>query len=490
MARLRVAIVHYHLRVGGVARVIQHAASVLADAGIKAVVLAGEPPPEPLPVECRIVPGLQYDQPGSDASAITLVAALCEAARAALGGAPDVWHFHNHSLGKSLALPSAVSRLAENGCRLLLQIHDFPEDGRPAAYRRLLGELGHGRAAALSDTLYPVGAHVHYAVLNGRDFSFMEEASTARRRLHFLPNCVEVHASVATEPNRRDPDGGGLVVYPTRGIRRKNLGEFLLWAAASGGNDRFVTTLAPKNPRARPVYDAWVRLAHSLGLPVEFGVAAKCNQSFVDILHSAKAIMSTSVAEGFGLAFLEPWLLGRPLLGRDLPAITGDFTAAGLDLGHLYERLDVPVEWVGREKLLQRIQTAQSRYHHDYGQGVPADAAARAFNELVRNDRVDFGRIDEPLQEGVIRRVFESRAARNELQPGSPFSLEASSSALIERNRQAVLREFNLSKYGERLLAIYRRIMESPADSSCRVSSEALLQRFLLPEQFSLLRTT
>ena len=39
----------------------------------------------------------------------------------------------------------------------------------------------------------------------------------------------------------------------------------------------------------------------------------------------AKAIVSTSVAEGFGLGFLEPWIFGKGLCGRDIPEITSDF---------------------------------------------------------------------------------------------------------------------------------------------------------------------
>ena len=40
---------------------------------------------------------------------------------------------------------------------------------------------------------------------------------------------------------------------------------------------------------------------------------------------SAHRLVTTSVAEGFGLAFLEPWLFGKGLLGRNLPEITVDF---------------------------------------------------------------------------------------------------------------------------------------------------------------------
>ena len=57
------------------------------------------------------------------------------------------------------------------------------------------------------------------------------------------------------------------------------------------------------------------------------------------IEHSA-AIVSTSVAEGFGLGFLEPWTFDKGLCGRNIPEITNDFSDLGIELDHLYERVE------------------------------------------------------------------------------------------------------------------------------------------------------
>ena len=40
--------------------------------------------------------------------------------------------------------------------------------------------------------------------------------------------------------------------------------------------------------------------------------------SFPDMVASAQAIVSTSVAEGFGLGFLEPWVFGKKPLWKKL----------------------------------------------------------------------------------------------------------------------------------------------------------------------------
>ena len=486
---LRVAIIHYHLRTGGVTRIIQHAASALAQEGIETIVLAGEPAVVAVAGAKGVaaVAGLGYNESGG--SPRRLVEKLEAAARRLLGAPPDLWHFHNHSLGKNPSVPLAVQHLAERGDRLLLQIHDFAEDGRPENYRLLLDQLGGGDIGKLGTCLYPQCGNVHYAALNNRDLRFMASAGVSRNRLHFLPNavCLEPTArSMAKEGAARQ---NRLFLYPTRAIRRKNLGEFLFWAAASGGCDRFAVTLAPKNPRARPIYERWVHFAQSLCLPVEFNIAAKRKESFAELLQLADAIATTSMAEGFGMSFLEPWLAGRPLVGRNLPEITGDFEAAGLDLSTLYARLDVPLEWIGKETLRKRIDCGLRDFFQAYGRKPVSNAAECAFASFVESEMVDFGRLDEPLQEQIVQRIWETAGDRKRTQP-SFLQRHGEAKSVIEQNRQAVTSEFGLERYGKRLFGIYERVVNSDTSPCDDLSAEKLLGDFLAPERFSLLRAS
>ncbi len=134
MPRLHIALVHYHARRGGVTTVMGHAARVLSDASHRVVVLVGEPPSDDPPpgTIVSIVHGLGYYRGGRPVRADALVERMERAAAAGLGRRPDLWHVHNHALGKNPALTEALSLLALRGHRLLLQIHDFAEDGRPA----------------------------------------------------------------------------------------------------------------------------------------------------------------------------------------------------------------------------------------------------------------------------------------------------------------------------------------------------------------------
>lgn len=484
---MRIAIVHYHLRRGGVTRVIENAVASLGER-VASVAVSGPNGPsfERQRFPCPVVelPALAYETGALSCSPDDLAAQLRETAAHALGGAPDVWHIHNHSLGKNAALTAAVHQLALRGERLLLQIHDFAEDGRPANYRYLCERLSEPGAETFAECLYPDAAHVHYAALNGRDLSVLAKAGAPPHRLHALAN------PVALSENDVDVIAGEerFFLYPTRAIRRKNLGELLLWAAASNPGDRFGVTLAPDNPAAKPVYERWTQFAQQLNLPVEFEVGRKSPLPFPALMRSAHALLTTSVAEGFGLAFLEPWLAGRPLLGRDLPDITADFAEEGVDLGGLYQRLQVPLEWLDeaafRRALNQGLQTAWN----DYGRVPTSSDQQQTFSACVENGRVEFGRLPEAMQETVIERIAKSEQAKSEI---SPALLDGSiaNPRIIQENRRRIHNVYNVEKYGGRLMGVYQSVASEDATPLSSLNAEVLLNAFLSPQRFCLLRT-
>ena len=129
---MKVAIVHYHLRRGGVSQVIQSAQNALRNSGTEVLIISGEAPGDGLNIDNLVViPGLKYRKEAFQSITENLKQALKDAAQNHFGSQPDVWHFHNHSLGKNVLTPLLVTSLAEDKARLLLQLHDFPEDGRP-----------------------------------------------------------------------------------------------------------------------------------------------------------------------------------------------------------------------------------------------------------------------------------------------------------------------------------------------------------------------
>ncbi|MGE9296181.1 MAG: glycosyltransferase, partial [Puniceicoccales bacterium] len=257
---MRVAVVHYHLKRGGVTRVAENAFAALQGRGVEMVALSSEPYEGDSEMPVGVVPGLAYTLANEKPDPGALWFSLKKAARDALGGEPDVWHIHNHCLGKNTAVPQVVCRLAAEK-PVLLQIHDFAEDGRPSNYAAMAGQVPD------LNTLYPQAAHVHYGLLNSRDMNFLSESGFASQSLHLLPNPVavpELSEEQAVVPGFEDKR---LILYPTRAIRRKNVGELLLWSALADKDTAFATTLTPKNPTALPVHDRWKVFAQHQDLP-------------------------------------------------------------------------------------------------------------------------------------------------------------------------------------------------------------------------------
>ncbi len=488
---MRVAIVHYHLRGGGVTRVIRQAATGLAGRGVEVCILTGEPSGGVDGIPGGAVEGLSYGSEVSGRDPAEVGEDLLEAARTALGGDPDLWHVHNHALGKNPALTAIVRALASQGWPLLLQIHDFAEDGRPALYRAMREafiDTPGGPGAAL----YPQGPRVHYATINMRDAGFLRRAGVPDGRVHYLPNAAEVPAP--------DPDGAArlplgakrLVLYPVRGIRRKNLGEFLLWSALSGEDTLFALTLAPKNPAQQAVFERWTAFAAAESLPVAFNIGAEWPGGFPAALTRADLVVTTSVAEGFGLTFLEPFLAGKPLAGRKLPEITDTFEEEGLDLSSLYPRLDLPLAWIGREALRARLAEVLPRVFSAYGREASPAGIDRALDGALNGDRVEMAALEEPMQEAVIRRLCRDSSLRDELRPAALLP-SGETEAAVRANRAAVRRAFDPAACLDRLLDAYEAVLAGHAggtDPETPFDADALLDAFLAPERFRLLRAS
>ncbi len=489
-ANPRIVILHYHLRRGGVTRVIETACRELTERGAPVVVISGEAPETPFPEDAapvRVVPTLGYNErtrhgPGTVRS---LMRKITDEAVAALGGAPDVWHFHNAALGKNPAVTMLADTLARDGTAVLSQIHDFAEDQRPENWRLLVETLGNGAADKLDKHLYPAAAHARIAVLNERDRRILLNAGADPQTVALLPNPVTVPEGEESAAGFACTDFPRRWVYPTRAIRRKNLGEFVLWAATGDKNDRFATTLAPTHPRDRKSYDRWKSTAASLRLPIRFDVGLAGEEAFRQVMHAATALATTSVAEGFGLAFLEPWLRNKAAVGRRLPEITADMEATGVDLSMLYDRFEVPLQWIGRDRLQARITAGLEQTYRSYSANPPRHATEKAMAAILRDDNVDFGGLDETLQREAVLRVANSRHDAAILQPSLPTGRVAAET--IARNRCLIEENYAPAAYGKRLHELYAKLLRAREKTS-HIPATKVLRQFLQPQRFRLLR--
>lgn len=482
---MRVAIVHYHFRKGGVTRVVEAALRALEARDVHVAVLAGEPPPEGTMLSERVivVSGLGYREGFSTEAVNELETELRAAAQRALGGEPDLWHLHNTTLGKNRVWTACVAAMARTGVPLLLQLHDFAEDGRPENYRLLKTDLANARGG-LEENLYPVGPNVRYATLNSRDRFRLLESGLAENAVSVLPNPVPSFPEDPTPWDLRKLGWERMILYPSRSIRRKNLGEVLYWSAGLDPGVGIGLTLDPENPSARPIYERWRALAAEWKAPIEFELGRREGVRFEGLVAAASAIMTTSVAEGFGLAFLEPWVAGKGIVGRDLPEITCDFRERGLALGGLYPELRVPVDWVGASALRERAKTRLTEAMACYGVDWDDAEFESTMAEWTHGDSVDFGRLDEPLQERVLGRVFEDPSL---MATGRPQQLPLESTEdQIEENGRLVASAYGVEAYGDRLVGLYQSV--EAGHGTDYLSPERVLNSFLRLENMSLLR--
>lgn len=482
-----VAIVHYHLGPGGVSNVIAATSRCLTEAGVRHVILAGSGAEE-LPV--RVIPELGYmSAPPGDMDADELLERLRAAAREALGQAPSIWHFHNHSLGKNPLLPELVARLAEQNERLVLQLHDFAEDGRPANHQVI----------ADCRKLYPVSSHIHYAFLNSRDQNLFTAAGLPAEASILLPNPISPSASVGNlrdfAPNHLPP----ILLAPVRGIRRKNLGELVFLSALAPADTRFAVSRAPLNPDALAIHDAWRKFARRQQLPIGFDVVnrfspvAGAPAGFGSWISHASHFITTSVSEGFGLPLLEAAAHGKPLLGRNLPHITTDHARHGIHTGNLYDRILIPIEWVDATLLHDHLNTTLQRNFRAYRRQLTRETTDATFAALVHDGWLDFGNLPEPLQQGVIERLADPHCRKipRVAVHSETRSAEDWLAAAISNRTPTVtpdqLAPYSTSAYAESLGALYSRLADQAPSPVGFLSPSEILSTYLTPQAFHFL---
>jgi hypothetical protein len=311
--------VHYHLRPGGVTRVMLQQAAAFQRMGLHCLTISSGPF-DHLTGRHRCLPALDY----ADAQNLRwadlreLVKDLPQ---------PWIWHVHNPTLGCHPDMASVIQNMAHAGERLILHLHDFAEEDRPQNLQRL----------SAGPPWFPVGERIHYVVLTTRDRDILRNAGLAANRVTVIGN------PILPQPFPMPQSKSAQIIYPTRAITRKNMGEMLLLAALSPAGARFATTLGPGKSLHQSSYEHWQNVAQVLDLPVDWAVteSAGCSTNFGTQIRHATHLISTSMQEGFGMAFWEAIAWQRPLIGRAIPHIEEHLADHGIRHPHLYHGIFV-----------------------------------------------------------------------------------------------------------------------------------------------------
>jgi hypothetical protein len=463
---LKIAFFHYHLDPGGVTSVIQHQAAALAGT-CETLAVTSAVPARPIGADVIPVPLAAYDNKhNSGGSGEDLANALLAAIRSKWPGGCDVLHVHNPTLAKNRRLPKALEILKDKGVRLFLQIHDFAEDGRPDVYYH---------------EEYTAG--VHYGVINSRDYDLLIKAGLKKEGLHMLPNQVKPF-------DIQTPANDGYVLYPVRAIRRKNIGEALLLSLFLDKTQVAGITQPPTNPLDLEHYTRWKAFTreHNLNVELEVGVGGNYNE----LVKHAQFVFTSSLNEGFGFAFLEPWTAGKMVVGRRLAHVCRDFQRQGVDLGHLYDAFRIPLHCIDCQAVYEKWRQSLMRQARAFNHRLEPAAIRAAFDAITRGSAIDFGVLDEENQMSALLEIKHSSAGIERTRRLNPWleTCQGASSGIygdvIAHNDRIIRDRYSGENYRKRLLRIYEQVLDAPVTH--RIERGVLLNAFFDPLQYKMLK--
>ncbi len=506
---MKIFILHHHLNTGGVTQVIhsQVKSLQLLKDKVEIKLILGEKP-EKIPTGLKkkdvyVHPSLAYWDSGMSFSQVQKEKREMGQYLRSLLSESSILHVHNLTLGKNPLLVVVVNELIREGYKVLSHCHDFAEDGRPTNYKNLKRVVEGCFGIPLAEALYPQMSNCFYGVLNSRDQSLLIQSRLERSQVNLLLNPVH---SLAFEKEENEKTKASILfqlglkedkpyfLYPVRGIRRKNIGELVLLAALFKGEASWVQSQAPKNKLEQPNFKHWKLFSEKWKLPIAWGAGEKVE--FKELVQNAFKIVSTSVVEGFGMTYLEPWINGKSLVGRNIAPITKDFKQLGVKLD-LYPSLKIPLSWVKNKKgLVKEYLTYIQSAYSDFNLKVPSDLKELLNKDKFEEDSIDFAVLNKENQMQVIERVSQSERSRKALLQLNQTGLEnVLSPPLQERisfNSKQIEKHFNLKAYGLGLIKIYKKLNLQKKQKTIKSESirlqNPMASAFLHPQNFYLLR--
>ena len=376
---MRLIIVHYHLRPGGIRRIIElgtpHILRCLAIP--REVVLAAGEANDPrwnehfrkqlkrVPLRFFIEPAFRYisEQRGSAGSISKRIRrALDQLFVGAEAGNTVVW-IHNAGIARNLLLTRELAAICESrGIPLIAHHHDWWFDNRWLRWPEIQ-RCGFRTLAEAARAVFPASEQVRHATINHSDAAVLKRH--LRQHIFWIPNLTETQAPPArshverarrwmhAEVGERDAP---IWIVPCRLLRRKNLAEALLLKRLLRPEAWLVTTGAVSSNDELAYADKLSAGAEKHGWRMRLSVLSGKNgsPSVAELLGASECVLLTSVQEGFGLPYLEAATARRPLIARALPNIAPDLKKFGFRFPQYYDELLVPMEVIDARAERQR----------------------------------------------------------------------------------------------------------------------------------------
>ncbi len=379
---MKLVIVHYHLRPGGIRRIIELATPHLIrefNGAIDGVVVAcGEANDREwnkyfqgqlagTPVEFLVEPAFNYfSEQKRSANKITgqIRAALGEIFSGAPDGAVLVWA-HNLGIGRNLLLTRELTRASEQlKIPLIAHHHDWWFDNRWFRWSEAR-RCGFRSLRAVARAIFPPAPNARHAAINQKDARIL--------RRHFpqgtawLPNLADrapalpaVRVRAAKDwLSRKLADDAPVWLMPCRLLRRKNIAEALLLTRWLRPEAWLVTTGGVSSTDEHAYANGLAAAARRAGWRLRLGILNGLESGkpgVSELLAASEAVLLTSIQEGFGLPSLEATAARRPFIGRAIPNVAPDLVRFGFRFPQCYDELLVDPRLFGWQSELQRQQ--------------------------------------------------------------------------------------------------------------------------------------
>lgn len=366
---MKLIILHFHFRPGGVRRVIELATPPLLRAlkpAVREIALAADALPDaawrdqfrelvrPVRLTLWTEPTLGYvaEQQRPPAEIRQRLRCFFDERLQGLSGNGCLVWAHNQSLGRNLLLTRELTRqCAMRDIRLVLHHHDWWCDNRWQRWPEL-HRSGFRSVEQAAETLLAAAPNVRHVTINGADFASLRKHIGPRAG--WLPNLMP-HTRPPARPrvaaarqwlkHQLNDHTAPVWLIPCRLLRRKNVAEALLltrwlrpeaWLVTTGG-----VSSADEQAYADQLAAAGHRHHWRLRLSVLAGDETR-KPTVPELLAASEAVLLTSIQEGFGLPYLEAATARRPLIARVLPNVAPDLHTFGFRFPQAYEELLVP----------------------------------------------------------------------------------------------------------------------------------------------------
>ncbi|MFC1582773.1 hypothetical protein ACFL4W_04470 [Planctomycetota bacterium] len=277
--------------------------------------------------------------------------------------------------------------------RFIFRTHDFMQD-RPTNFSNVK-KFRPRRSRFVPDwhqIFYPTLPNIYYMAISTTGMRELFSHGIDGDTIYYLPNSIDDNLMVPDEKYKglRDAvnqrfgldDATKIIYYPVRCVPRKNVEEAILLTVLANriarkdtqlykkdvvsGDYHLIVSLDNHSPKTG-IYAEKIKefvKANNLPVTIGFGDLLNLERGFdddgkmknwgiADAYAISEIVVTTSILEGFGFVYIEPWMVDCLVIGRNLPMVTNDFTKlGGLELGHLYNVLmadGVDFRELGRE---------------------------------------------------------------------------------------------------------------------------------------------